>query len=259
MKKGSIRLIHEMNKISELITIQRDAWNSSDIYIIPPSIFKITADLLKPNGLVLGYFLDERIVGFIMTLPTSNPKEVLAHIGAVIPKYQNKGIFFELMLELRKIMRFNNVDIIFGTYDPLESINAHLYIKKLGGIITRYYIDYYGSINSKIHSGLPSDRFRVEWNIKDESVEKRIQSGMKGYYRKDMNYTFNSNNNIRYVEIPLNIQEVKNKDLNKAMEWRLKTRKLFYEYIEKQNFIGIDFIYDRINQKGKYVLKKLNK
>jgi len=51
------------------------------------------------------------------------------------------------MLELRKIMLVqDNNDRIFWTYDPLESINANLYIKKLGGVIFHHLIDYYGYI-----------------------------------------------------------------------------------------------------------------
>lgn len=254
MEKGSIKAIKEMDKFSELIDIQRDAWGLTDIDIVPLHVFKAVADLLKPNGIVLGYFLEERIIGFIMTFPTSNPKEVLAHMGALSKKYQNRGIFYRLSLDLRKIMRSNGVDKIFWTYDPLESVNAHLYIRKLGGVITRHFINYYGDIDSIIHSGLPTDRFRVEWNIKDKSVEKGIKNRSKDYSRR-IDYTL-ENNDIKYVEIPLNIQEIKNKDLDEAIEWRIRTRRLFDDNIEKNNLFGIDFIFDRINRKGIYVFKK---
>lgn len=238
MEHGFIEKIQNMDEFSELINIQRDAWGFTDIDIVPLHILKVVADLLKPNGLILGYFLDEQIVGFVMTLPTSNPKEVLAHIGAVSQKYQKQGIFYNLLYELKKIMKSNNVDKIFGTYDPLESINAHLYIKKLGGIVTRHHKNYYAEINSRIHSDLPTDRFRIEWNVNE-----------------GMNYTFDGDD-IKYVEIPLNIQEVKNIDINEAIKWRMKTRKLFDQYVEKQNFIGVDFVVDQVNQKGIYVFKK---
>ena len=257
MEKGSIKVIKEIDKFSELIDIQRDAWGLIDIDIVPLHIFKAVADLLKPNGIVIGYFLEERIIGFIITFPTSNPKEVLAHMGAVSKEYQNTGVFYKLNLELREIMRSHGVDKIFGTYDPLESVNAHLYIRKLGGVITRHFINYYGDIDSIIHSGLPTDRFRVEWNIKDRSVEKGIRNRVKDYSR-GINNT-HEDKDTRYVEIPLNIQEIKNKDLDEAIEWRIRTRKLFDGIIEKQNLFGIDFIVDRINRKGIYVFKRMLK
>jgi predicted GNAT superfamily acetyltransferase len=231
-----IRAINSMEHLSELINIQRDAWGFGDLEIVPSQTFR-SIDMLGPNGIVLGYFIDDKIVGFVSTFPTSNPKEIFADMGAVYREYRNKGIFYKIHLELHKIMKINKVDKIFGTYDPLESINAHLYINKLGGVVTRHYENYYGNWDSRIHYGLPTDRFRIEWNLN----------------KKD-NY---SDEDIKYVDIPLNIQELKNKNFKLAMEWRMKTRELFNDLIEKQKYIGVGFNVDIINQKGIYVFKKL--
>ena len=250
MEAEYIKILQDMNEFKELINIQKDAWGFAGNDIVPLHIFKAAADLLKPNGIVLGYFLEEQIVGFVMTLPTSNPKEVLAHIGGVYQKYHNRGIFYKLLFEMKKIMKTNNVEKIFGTYDPLESTNAYLYIRKLGGIATDHYMNYYGDIDSKLHHGLPTDRFRIEWILNDKVLEN-IKN-----YNKEINY---DSEEIKYVDIPLNIQELKNKNLNEALEWRMKTRKLFDEYVTKQNFIVIDYITDLAIQKGIYVLKKFRK
>jgi predicted GNAT superfamily acetyltransferase len=249
METGYIKILTNMNEFAELRNIQRDAWGFAESDIVPVHIFKATADLLKPNGMVLGYYLDDQIIGFVMTLPTSNPKEVLAHIGGVLQKYQDRGIFYKLLFEMKQIMKSNNVDKIFGTYDPLESINAHLYIRKLEGIAPNYYINYYGEIDSKLHHGLPTDRFRIEWILNDKFVEK-IKN-----YNKEID---SDSEDIKYIDIPLNIQELKNKDLDKAIEWRIKTRELFDKYIVKQNFIVVDYIVDKVNKKGVYVLKNFD-
>ena len=249
MDAGYIKILKNINEFAELRNIQRDAWGFAESDIVPLHIFKAAADLLKPNGIVLGYFLDGQIVGFVMTLPTSNPKEVLAHIGAVLQKYQDRGIFYKLLFEMKKIMKSNNIDKIFGTYDPLESINAHLYIRKLEGIVPNHYINYYGEIDSKLHHGLPTDRFRIEWILNDKFVEK-IKN-----YNKEID---SDSEDIKYIDIPLNIQELKNKDLDKAIEWRIKTRELFDKYIVKQNFIVVDYIVDKVNKKGVYVLKNFD-
>jgi predicted GNAT superfamily acetyltransferase len=246
MDSGYIKILKNMNEFRELTNIQKEAWGFASSDIVPIHIFKAASDLLKPNGIVLGYFLEDQIVGFVMTLPTSNPKEVLAHIGGVLPKYQDRGIFFKLLFEMKKIMKSNNVDKIFGTFDPLESINAHLYIRKLEGIATNHYINYYGEIDSKLHHDLPTDRLRIEWILNDEILEK-IKSNT------DIDA---DSEDIKYIDIPLNIQELKNRDLNKAIEWRMKSRDLFDKYIAQQNFFVIDYIVDQINKKGMYVLKK---
>lgn len=245
-----IKILKDIDEFQELTYIQRAACGFEDIDLVPLHIFRAASDLLKPNGMVLGYVIDRKIVGFLMTLPMSNYKEVLMHIGGIYHRYQNKGIFYKLMAEMLKIMKSNNVDKIFGIYDPLESIHAHLYIRKLGGIITAHYIDYNGEWNSKL--GLPTDRFRVEWILKDKLIEK-IKKIKNGIQNSEIN---SDDKTIKYIDIPLDIQGLKNKDVDKAVEWRMKTRKLFDEYVTKQSFIVVDYIIDQANQKGTYVLKK---
>ncbi len=246
-----IRRLKEMHEFYELVIVQRDVWGLEDIDVIPAHIFRVASNMMGPNGMVLGYFIDEKLVGYILTFPTSNPREVLMDMLAVSPDYQDKGIGYKLSLGLRKIMLVLDIKKIFWTYDPLESVNANLYIKKLGGIITRYLIDYYGSISSKIHSDLPTDRFKVEWNIRSKHVKNRIKNG------NGRTNHISDDKGTKYVEIPLDIQELKKRDIDAATEWRMKTRKLFDEYIEKQNLIGTDFVYDQTDQKGKYIFKKL--
>lgn len=253
MNEESIRVITEIGEFSELLHIQKSVWGFNDIDIVPANIMRAVSDEMNPNGIVLGYYLNEKIIGFILTFPTSNPKEVLMHMLAVSKKFQCENIGYKLMLELKKILQSQNIDKIFWTYDPLESINANLYIKKIGGIITHYFMDYYGPIKSKIHSGYPTDRFRVEWYINDLKMNKKIR-----HECDTLELEYINNTDLKYVEIPLNIQEIKNKNMVKAIKYRMKTRKLFYEDIEQNNYIGIDFVYDKIKNKGIYIFNKLN-
>lgn len=170
------------------------------------------------------------------------------HQVGVSPDNQRKGVGYQLMLELRRSMLDRKVKKIFWTYDPLESINANLYIRKLGGIITRHFTDYYGKTTSKLHLGIPTDRFRVEWNIRDKRVHETIRLGHVPEIPQDQD--------AKCVDVPLNIQELKDKNPSEAIKWRMKTRKLFDGYIEKRKFVGVDFVCDKINQKGTYVFKK---
>jgi len=247
-----IRPINNINELNELMIFQKEVWGLEDIDVVPSSIFKSVTGLTGPNGIVLGYFIENKITGYLLSLPTSNPREVLGCMLAVSKNHQHKGIGYKLNLELRKIMLANGVEKVFWTFDPLESVNAHLYLRKLGGIITRYYIDYYGSIHSTIHKGLSTDRVKVEWNIKDLYIEQRIGKGVKSdnHYQNISEYV-----REKYVEIPLNIQSLKEDNIEKAMEWRIKTRKLFENIIEDQKLIGYDFVFDIHKQKGLYLFR----
>lgn len=246
-----VRQLKEIDEFSNVLMVQKEVWAFEDIEIIPEHVFKDATGLLSPNGTILGYFVEDKLVGYIMTFPTSNPKEVLVEMLAVLPDFQGKGIGFKLNLELRKIMLDLNIDKLLWTYDPLESVNANLYVRKLGGIITHHFVDYYGMIDSKIHSGVPTDRFLIEWDIKSDYVENRIKNGNVEIRKDEIDKMYNG---TKYVEIPLNFQELKNNNIDIAMDYRLKTRNLFDEYIEKQKYIGVDFFL--FEQKGIYVFKK---
>lgn len=251
MEDVRIRPVKKMNELSELLVLQKRAWGFDDIDVVPPLLLKAVSDELGPTGLVLGYFINEKIAGFVLTFPTTNPEEVLMHQIGVSPDNQGKGVGYLLMLELRRIMLAGKVKKIFWTYDPLESVNANLYIRKIGGIITRHFIDYYGKTTSKLHSGLPTDRFRVEWNIKDKRVDEIIKIGHVP--------EIPANQDAKFVDVPLNIQELKDKNPSEAIKWRMETRKLFDKYVEKQKYIGVDFIYDKLSQKGTYMFVKNGK
>lgn len=248
MEEARIRPIKEVGELNELTALQKKVWGCDDIYVVPSHLLKAVSDELGPTGLVLGYFLNEKIDGFVLAFPTTDPEEVLMHQIGVSPDSQRKGIGYLLMLELRKIMLAQKVKKIFWTYDPLESVNASLYIRKLGGIVTRYFADYYGKTSSRLHCGLPTDRFRVEWSISDKRVEETITRGRvpetSGYQ------------NAKRVDVPLNIQELKDKTPSWAIDWRNRTRELFDEYLEKQKFIGVDFVCDKASQMGTYIFSK---
>ncbi len=245
-----IRPVREVSELSELLALQKEAWGCEDMDVVPSHLLKAVSDELGRTGVVLGCFLNEKIAGFALAFPTADPEKVLMHQVGVSPGSQRKSVDYRLMLELRRIMLAGKVKKIFWTYDPLESVNANLYIRKLGGIITRHFTDYYGKTTSKLHSGIPTDRFRVEWSIKDWRAEETIRLGHVPDVPKDQN--------AKRVDIPLNIQELKDKSPSEAVEWRSNTRELFDEYIEKWGFVGVDFVCDKINQKGTYVFEKKN-
>ena len=150
-------------------------------------------------------------------------------------------------------MLANDVEKIFWTFDPLESANAHLYLRKLGGIITRYLIDYYGDVNSGMHKGLSTDRAIVEWNINDRHVKDKITN-----YSLDNNSDQFSHDSAckEYVEIPLNIQALKKSRPEKAMQWRERTRIFFKQIMEDRKLIGYEYGVDTRKQKGLYLFKK---
>jgi predicted GNAT superfamily acetyltransferase len=253
MANEYIQKIDKIEQFSELVLLQKEVWGLEDIDVVPSVIFKSVTGLTGPNGIVLGYFIDDQLTGYLLTLPTSNPKEVLGCMLAVSKSYQHKGIGYKLNLKLREIMLANDVEKIFWTFDPLESVNAHLYLRKLGGIITRYFIDYYGDVNSRLHKGLSTDRAFVEWNINDLHVKEKLTN-----YQHDNESDQESlcSTCKEYIEIPLNIQVLKKTSPEEAIHWRERTRIFFKQIVEDRNLIGYDYVVDIHKQKGMYLFKQ---
>ena len=153
------------------------------------------------------------------------------------------------------------VRLITWTYDPLESRNGWLNIGKLGAVSHQYIRDYHGELGG-INAGLNTDRFYVEWWVTGNRVRGRV-----GRHRRPLSYDqliagravlineaaydergllvppdsfAESEANIVLVEIPTDIQAVKQADMELARSWRAHTRALFEHYFAHQ-FIVTDF------------------
>jgi predicted GNAT superfamily acetyltransferase len=66
-----------------------------------------------------------------------------------------------------------------------------------------------------LHRGLDTDRLFVEWWVGSEQV----RNALSGQHRTDAP--------VATVEIPAEIQEIKDRDLNEARRWQLEARANF--------------------------------
>ena len=56
-------------------------------------------------------------------------------------------------------------DLIEWTFDPLQAMNAHLNMTKLGCVAEEYHRNVYGESTSALHKGTPTDRLVAQWHI----------------------------------------------------------------------------------------------
>ena len=175
----------------------------------------------------------------------------------ILPEYRNKGVAATLKWAQRERVLANEIDLITWTYDPLEAPNARLNLHTLGGVAHVYKQNIYGENFGALGKGLPSDRFLVEWWIATERVQQRRDrvtvepigvdspivnacSGGTGD-RHITSIDLNLDAPIVRVEIPNDLQAIKQTNMALAQDWRLKTRELFEAYFAR-GYEVIDFV-----------------
>src|SRR5690606_18798460 len=66
-------------------------------------------------------------------------------------------------------------ELMEWTFDPLQALNAHLNFYRLGVTCDEYARNLYGESSSALHRGTPTDRFVVQWRLRDQHVQRRIE------------------------------------------------------------------------------------
>ncbi len=271
----------QLKTVEDLIPcekLQEAVWKFNKNDIIPPRFMRV---LCKHGGFAMGAFDGETMIGFVFGVPAihyGRPSQH-SHMLAVLPEYHNQNVGFNLKKAQREDALSRNIDLITWAFDPLQSKNAHLNINKLGVIACSYDINLYGeSSSSKLHSGLGTDRLLAEWWLVSDRVKSIIEcsasnsnstpyaNGMKinkterGTQRllipakPDLTLT----NEVLLLEIPDNIDEMKDSNIEAARKWRILVQKTFLHYFNAGYYIN-SF---QVEREGKdrriyYILKRL--
>ena len=137
MPAWNIRLLEAIEEMSAVEALQREVWPGSETDVVPAHLL-ITA--VHNGGLVLGAFVDEKLIGFVFGFPGlestpdgPRPKHC-SHIAGVYPAYRDGGVGFALKRAQWQVVRHQGLDHVTWTYDPLLSRNANLNIARLGAV-----------------------------------------------------------------------------------------------------------------------------
>lgn len=225
-----------------------------------------TVAAIKNGGLVIGAFLNEDLVGFQYSFPGYDGKKVYlcSHSLGIHPEYRKFGIGEKLKNAQREAALAKGYDLITWTYDPLETVNGYLNLHKLGAVCSTYLENAYGDMEDNLNAGLPTDRFLVEWYIKDNVKIKPVvtkpvvaitTSVQNGYLVPEQNHLDCDEETI-VVFVPGNFQEIKNRDFSLALLWREQTREVFSHYLQS-GWVVTDLRKDvEVEQQYLYFLQK---
>lgn len=235
-----IKVLKSNDELRQVQVLEKEVWNTD------PTPLHQTITASQNGGLLLGAFIDDNMVGFNYSFPgfRDGKSYLCSHMLGIHPDYQGRGIGASLKAKQKQFASEMGYDLITWTYDPLESRNAYLNLTKLHAVCSTYVENCYGEMQDSLNSGLPSDRFKVEWWINSPHVSepkafkitdarhilqwdmtdlslpklKDFKTGLSGVQETHQPL---------FVPVPANFQAVKNKDDKLAIDWRLKTRKIF--------------------------------
>jgi predicted GNAT superfamily acetyltransferase len=240
-----IRECLSIEDFQQCIELERLVWNDDDIDIMPIRLYMISKNCNAPT---FGAFTTSgRLIGFVHTSLALQGKNLVyhSHLAGVIEELRHKDIGYQLKLAQREHALAAGVPMIFWSFDPLQSRNAHFNINKLGAIIRTYKINYYGEgISSVFDSHLPSDRVIAEWWVDSPHVESVLRGNRPNVETPDNN-----------VEIPDNIDAIRAESLKEHIDWRMRVREDFLPALEQGSVVR-GFVRDVEKKTSSYLFGK---
>ena len=211
----TIRPLTEIAEFEQCVELSRDCFGMADVDLFPKRLYVVLNSI---GGLVLGALDGDKVIGFLNSMPglRDGAPYWYSQVMAVARDYWNSGIATQLKLAQRAHARQRGIQRIEWTFDPRESKNAYFNLQKLGAIVRRYYVNYYGQISSTLHSGLDSDRVVAEWWID----QPRVKPG----------------GDVRRVFIPADIQFLKKQSLDSAKDVQMRVREQFLKNLQDDYF-----------------------
>ena len=255
--KIRIQQLVEKHELEGVISLEKEIWgNATPVHQ--------TYTTVKNGGLMLGAFDKDQLVGFSYGFAAYNGKEVYlySHMLGITPSYQKMGLGMKLKLKQAEIAEQMGYTKMKWTFDPLQSLNAYLNLAKLGAVGMTYKENYYGEMKDGLNQGMPSDRMIIEWDwnrwssvdvrkVVDDQLLLREVNGNP--VMVDIDQLLHEEE--YFVTIPNNILKLKKEDLQKALEWRMKTREVFLSLF-KQGFKAKHFIRDSNRPFGYFYFSK---
>ncbi|MFC2030010.1 hypothetical protein ACFLWA_04690 [Chloroflexota bacterium] len=229
--------------------LQQQVWRMTDDLDVVP--LHLLVGMQHNGGLLLGAFHGDTLVGFVLGYPgltVDGFPQHCSHMMGILPEFQNQSLGYSLKVAQREHAGVQGHELVTWTYDPLESRNAYLNVRKLGAVCDTYLRDYYGPMTDGLNAGLPSDRFEVNWWIAGERVARRLHGGrtealphhegapLANETRVSAGVRVPSSMNLELdapvvrIEIPTAYQAIKAGEPRLALEWRTATRQLFESY-----------------------------
>jgi len=195
-------------------------------------------------------------------------------VWGVDTKSRNRGIGLGLRKVERRSLQKLGVDLVYWDVDPLSSVELHIALNKLGGIVTGYSCHALGSSNNAHPPQLATDLVRVEWWIDSPLVTGRMEHGHSPPHQQIglhemavLTKTTILPTGVRglidcdqgakadhvLTEIPENLLDLQARDREAAIQWRVRSRD-FMGQLFQLGYLGVGLIHE--GGRSFFLLKK---
>ncbi len=169
-----IKTLHTLSDFQEFSELQKKIWKFSDGTECVPDYILMAAD--EYGGIVFGAYDGSNMIGIELILPAYTPEDGFFHYDQLLgihPDWQHKGLGYKFKTKHYEEAKKMGVKKVTWTYDPLQGPNANLNVQKSGGIVREYRPNIYGEYmgGSELNSGIPSERFILEWYVSSKRVQ----------------------------------------------------------------------------------------
>jgi chorismate synthase len=266
----SYRDLTTLDEFAAVVDLERRIWGPGYEDVVPVPILAVTA---MRGAILVGAFEGASMVGFVYSIPGLKHGRAMhwSHMLGVIDPFRRSGVGGELKRRQRDRALSMGLDLIEWTFDPMQALNAHLNFTKLGAVSDEYEENVYGSSQSPLHRGNPTDRLVAQWNIRDPHVERRLAGSLherstetggvphvnrakpSGELPECEIVDLAIESRRVQVEIPMGFTEMLSRAPDLALAWRMSTRLIFTTYFAR-GYRAVDFMLDRGARKGAYLL-----
>ena len=253
----------------QAVDLQKHYWGDEASNLVPAHMLH---SLAHYGGHIIGAYDGERLVGFVMgfigtdsDIDDAHARPAMANLlimskrMLVLPEYRGRNIGFRLKMAQRDIAMKQAIRLVTWTFDPMLAANAHLNIRKLGGVIQRFAAEH---ISLSGQDGLRGDRLFVDWWVTQRRVKQRAQgqgsrltleqyfdvsapivnrAQFAGPWLRPGRMTQPPRSSFALLEIPLDFRALEAAERALADDWRYHIREVFSK-IFAAGFIATDFV-----------------
>jgi predicted GNAT superfamily acetyltransferase len=172
-----IRLARDRADYDACVELQRKVWNLHDVEVT--SAIQMIATTFAGGTVHLAEAEGGQAVGFAYAFPAiTGSAHLHSDMLAVLPEHQKRGVGVRLKWAQREEALARGLTLITWTFDPLQAVNAHLNLRRLGGTATEFHENFYGLTSAALHHGFPTDRLMVRWQLNAPRVVERAADPM---------------------------------------------------------------------------------